>query len=184
MKPTAALCSILLLNSCGLTGPPVSPLISAARSGNTAKIQELAAEGTDMNLAGGVNGWTPLMHAVHTNQLASVEALLDHGAAVDLHAGGTTALIMAAGYGYTEIVRVLLQHGADPRATARNGSTALEAALKGSPDMDHNTEGQCQTETVKAIIAKDPGLRVNEDSAALKAARRARCTEVLAALHL
>ena len=178
----SVICFLLLLNGCGFLSEPISPLITAARSGNVAKIQELAASGTDMNAPGGVNGWTPLMHAVHTNQLASVKALLDRGATVDLHAGGTTALIMAAGYGYTDIVKVLLEHGADPRAASRNGTTALEAAFEGSPDPDRNTTGQCQTETVKAIVEKDRRLRLAENSTAVQAARKAGCTEALSAL--
>jgi hypothetical protein len=89
---------------------------------------------------------------------------------------------MAAGYGYTDIVEILLKHGADPRATARNGSTALDAALEGSPDMDHNTEGQCQTATVKVLVESDRTLRLGEDSTAMKAARKSGCTEALAML--
>lgn len=172
----------LLLAGCGFLSGPISPLISAARSGDVAKIRELASAGADLNAPGGVNGWTPLMHAVHTNQPGSVQVLLDRGAAVNQHAGGTTALIMAAGYGYTDIVNLLLQHGADPRATARDGGTALEAAFEGSSDPDRNTAGQCQTSTVKAIVESDRGLRLSEDSAAIQAARRAGCTEALAVL--
>ena len=176
------LLSALLLVGCGLFSGPISPLISAARSGDVAKIRELATSGADLNAAGGVNGWTPLMHAVHTNQPGSVQALLDKGASVDLHAGGTTALIMASGYGYTDIVKILLEHGANSRAIARDGTTALEAALEGSSDMDRNTAGQCQTATVKAIVESDRTLRLAEDSAAMQAARRAGCTEALAML--
>jgi hypothetical protein len=172
----------LLLAGCGFLSGPISPLISAARSGDVTKIRELAAAGTDLNAPGGVNGWTPLMHAVHTNQPGCVRVLLDKGAGANLRAGGTTALIMAAGYGYTDIVEILLKHGADARATARNGSTALEAALEGSPDMDHNTQGQCQTATVKAIVESDRTLRLGEDSAAMRAARKGGCTEALAML--
>lgn len=180
MKPM--LLSSLLLAGCGFLSGPISPLISAARSGDVQKIRELAASGADLNAPGGVNGWTPLMHAVHTNQPGSVRTLLDKGAAVDLHAGGTTALIMAAGYGYTDIVRILLEHGADPKATARNGKTALEAALQGSSDPDRDTAGQCQTSTVKVIVESDRSLRLSEDSAAMQAARKAGCEEALALL--
>src|SRR5579872_4245316 len=148
----------LLLAGCGFISGPISPLITAARSGDVATINKLAVSGADLNAPGGVNGWTPLMHAVHTNQPGSVEALLNKGANVDLRADGTTALIMAAGYGYARIVNILLQHGADPKATARNGKNALDAALEGSPDMDHTTTGQCQTETVKLIAASDRTL--------------------------
>jgi ankyrin repeat protein len=172
----------LFLAGCGFLSGPISPLITAARSGDVAKINELATSGADMNAPGGVNGWTPLMHAVHTNQAGSVEALLNKGAIVDLHAGGTTALVMAAGYGYTGIVKILLRHGADPRAAARNGQTALAAALEGSLDIDRTTAGQCQTETVEAIAESNPALRLAPDSSAIKAAEKAGCKEALALL--
>jgi len=180
MKPM--LLSLLVLSGCGFLSGPISPLIAAARSGDIATIEKLAASGTDLNAPGGVNGWTPLMHAVHTNRLGSVRTLLESGAAVNLRAGGTTALIMAAGYGYTDIVNELLQHGADPRRTARDGMTALEAALEGSSDMDRNTAGQCQTATVKLIVESDRGLRLSEHSEAVQAAQRAGCKDALAAL--
>ena len=176
------LLSLLSLAGCGFLSGPISPLISAARSGDVAKIRELAAAGADLNAPGGVNGWTPLMHAVHTNQPGSVRALLDNGAAVNLHAGGTTVLIMAAGYGYADIVQTLLQHGADVRATARDGDRAIEAAFEGSSDPDRDTSGQCQTATVKAILESDRTLQVSQDSAAMKAARKTGCSEELALL--
>ena len=81
-----------------------------------------------------------------------------------------------------DIVKLLLEHGANSRAIARNGTTALEAALEGSSDMDRTTTGQCQTATVKAIVESDRSLRLAEDSAAFQAARRAGCKDALALL--
>ena len=80
------------------SGPPITPLIGAAREGDTARIAELIKSGADVNQRGGVNNWTPLMHAVHKNQPASVLALLDAGADVNLTAGARgrdTALRLA-----------------------------------------------------------------------------------------
>ncbi len=170
------------LTGCGFLSGPVSPLISAARAGDGAKIEQIAASGADLNEPGGVNGWTPLLHAIHTDQLASVRALLGLDADVNLPAGGTTPLIMAAGYGYADIVDELLKAGADTRSTARDGETALEAAFRGSPDFDHYTAGHCQTGTVKILLSKDPELQIKEDSAAYKTAQRAGCNEEIALL--
>jgi Ankyrin repeats (3 copies) len=174
---------LLLLSGCGFLFGPVSPLISAARSGDVAAIRSLAGQGANLDEVGGVNNWTPLMHAIHKDQLGSVRALLEVGANVNLHAGGTTALIMASGYGYADIVKELLKHGANPHAEARDGSTALDAAFGGSPDMDRNTVGQCQTETVKALLASDPGLGIKEDSDAFKTASKAGCKDEIALLE-
>ena len=46
--------------------------------------------------------------------MASAVALLKAGANSSARAGRQTALIMAAGYGDVEMVKSLLDHGADP----------------------------------------------------------------------
>jgi hypothetical protein len=137
---------------CGL-GQQTTTLIGAARRGDVAAIQSLIAQGADPGERGGVNGWPPLMHAVHKNQIASVAALLDAGADPNERAaGGSTALIMAAGYGATDIVRLLLARGADPRITDRNGRSALAMAASGVGDIDKFTLGHCQGATVKVLL--------------------------------
>src|SRR5690349_17951336 len=83
-------------------------LIGAARSGDARSITALLAGGADPNQRWGVNHWTPLMHAIHKYQRASVEALIAGGADVNARSPeGLTALIMAAGYGYSDIVQIL-----------------------------------------------------------------------------
>jgi|SRR5215471_1049850 len=172
----------LVLTGCGFLPISVSPVIDAARSGDVTKIHELAANGANLDEPGGVNGWTPLMHAIHKNQLPSVNTLLELDADVNLPAGGTTPLIMAAGYGYTDIVEALLKAGANSRAIGRDGTNALEAAFGGSPDLDHFTVGHCQTATVELLLRKDPGLKIPEESAAFKTAERAGCKDEIALL--
>ncbi len=96
-----------------------------------------------------------------------------------------TALMMAAGYGYTPIVELLLERGADPRARSRDGVTALSAAAGGVADGDRFTLGACQASTVKALLARDPGLRLPRDfwgRAARVAARLRGCNDLLAQL--
>jgi ankyrin repeat protein len=69
---------------CGW-GPPyaVTPLAAASRSGDLAAIDRLLAAGADINQGSGVNDWPPVIHAIHTHQLAALEHLLERGAAVD-----------------------------------------------------------------------------------------------------
>lgn len=110
----AAILFCLLTAACQ-PGPPISPLIVAAREGDTARIAELVKAGAAVNERGGVNDWTPLMHAVHTNRPASVRALLEAGADVNLTAGARgrdTALRLAEVEGYTDIAAMLRAHGA------------------------------------------------------------------------
>jgi hypothetical protein len=65
---------------------------------------------------------------------------------------------MAAGYGYTDIVRILLDSGADARAVLPNGDNALDMALEGVADIDRFTWGSCQTSTVRLLHERVPLL--------------------------
>jgi len=120
MRFVAATAQILALAAC--SGLPDDPLIRAARAGRTAQITALVKGGADPNRPGGGNEWTPLMHAIHKNQRGSVIALLDAGANPNAPGGrGATPLMMAAGYGQSDIVRTLLVRGADPAHRNRIG---------------------------------------------------------------
>jgi ankyrin repeat protein len=99
---------------------PLTPLAAASRAGDLATIDRLLADGADVNLGSGVNGWSPAMHAVHKNQSAALARLMDHGATLTGEAG-RRALQMATGYGDVETVRVLLAHHvAPPSDSARD----------------------------------------------------------------
>src|SRR5258706_11857103 len=105
MKFATIILACLLTAACN-PGPPLSPLIGAAREGDTARIAELVKAGANVNERGGVNDWTPLMHAVHKNQTASVRALIDAGADLNATAGARgrdTALRLAEPQGETQI---------------------------------------------------------------------------------
>jgi hypothetical protein len=134
-------------------------LIAASRSGNADAIPLLIKAGADVTRPWDVNGWTPLEHAVHRRKAGSVKALLDAGAPVDQRdAHQRTALRWAAGNGFTEIVQLLMERGADPHIADEDDVNALDAAIYGLPDLDNFTAGSCQTETVRAILAKAPDL--------------------------
>ena len=134
--------------------PEISPLFAAARNGDVKAIRTLAAQGADLNVREGVNDWTPLEHAVHKHQVASLVALLDAGADPNRSSpNGTTPLMMAAGYGYTDMVQILLKRGADAKLTDHNGMTALDLAITGVSDIDRFTIFDCQNETVRVLQA-------------------------------
>ena len=103
------------------------------------------------------------MHAVHKNQAGAARALIGGGAAVDaLGPHNETALMMAAGYGQEEMVKLLLKAGADA-ATARAGA-------------DGGNTGDCKRSAVprcgRRRRARGPGVL---DGAP---ARRRRCAWV------
>ena len=179
------LVALILPNGC--TGPrTTTPVIDAARAGNTVELERLLSAGADANQRAGVNDWTPLMHAIHKGQTESVRVLLRHRADVHaLTAHRSNALIMAAGYGYAPIVRLLLDAGADPAYRDDNGQSALSAAVGGTTDIDRFTVGKCQTETVRVLLERAPQLRAkaNVGDIPKRIARFAGCSEVVALLE-
>ncbi len=73
---------------------------------------------------------TALMQAVQRNDAGEVQRLIDQGADVNqLEATGDAPLVMAAYKGYGDVVRLLLQAGADVKAVDPSmKATALHAA--------------------------------------------------------
>jgi len=179
-------CAVVLAG-CGLE--PDTPLIRAARNGDLEVLRALLAAGADPDLADAAgNRWTPLKHAVHKGQAGATLLLLEAGADADRHGDdGVTALIMAAAYGNVDIVRMLLERGADPRARARGGITALSNAAGGGALFDITDGpalGTCHVETVRALLERDPALRLEGTVGGAMARwfRRGRACEEVAAL--
>jgi hypothetical protein len=160
MKTLLAVLAFALAAACYASGLDDTPLIAAARSGDVAGIKQAVARGANVNAPAGGNDWTPLLHAIHKNQIASVAALLDAGADPNKRTPKSmTPLMMAAGYGYTDIVQLLLRRGADPKLYDLDGATALDYAVTGMTDIDRFTFFSCQDDTVRALLAGAPQLK-------------------------
>lgn len=143
---------------CGISS--ISPIAAAARKGDTKAITALVKSGEPPDAPSGVNGWTPLMHAVHGNKLKSVEALLNAGADVNRSCcRGLTPLIMAAGNGQADIVGVLLKRGADAMHRGEDGRTALDVAIMGLSHMPGAPLGSCRIEAARELLHAEPRLR-------------------------
>lgn len=105
-------------------------LMDAAHAGDLERVKRLLAEGADVNAAD-ESGWTALMKACYNPEqkrgFAEVaRALIDAGADIEAPIGyGVRPLMLAAGYGETAVVEVLLQAGADVLARNEGGYTAL-----------------------------------------------------------
>ncbi len=170
-------------------GDPWTPLIWASRSGSIEAIKLLLDSGADVNLPGSTgDNWdaTPLQHAILQRQPAAVRLLLDRGADPNRGAGpGSPApLLLAAGDTDPAILNLLLAHGADPTVEDENGATPLSRAVSAGPlnGPDRPMFGGCRVETVRALIAHDPRLRLKRNSAwndAIWWARFQRCGDVL-----
>lgn len=164
-------------------------LIWASRTGSIEAIGFLLDSGADVNLPGSSgDNWdaTPLQHAILERQPAAVRLLLERGAELNRGAGpGSPApLLLAAGDTDPTIVKLLLAHGADPTVEDENGATPLSRAVSAGTlrGPDRPMFGGCRGDTVRALIAHDPRLRLKRNAAwndAIWWARFQRCEDVL-----
>ena len=153
-----------------------TPLVFAARAGDAEAVRALLDAGADPNArACDANGWTPLIHALHKRRREAARALVERGADVNARAGrcdepasqsGRTPLMYAAMYDDAKMVSFLLEHGADPRAET-DGANALTFVVGGAAvgkleDIDHAALNPCPAETVRALLSKEPNLRVRK----------------------
>src|SRR5439155_13619074 len=119
-------------------------------------------------------------------QREAVRLLLDRG--VDPNRGdgpGSLApLVLATVDTDSAILKMLLAHGADPSVEDEEVATPLSRAVSAGTlnGPDRPMFGGCRVETVRALIAHDPGLRLKRNSARSDAiwwARFQRCEDVL-----
>jgi ankyrin repeat protein len=189
---TKRLAAVLALGLTGCVSEPAAafpPLHVAARHGNVEAIQALLKQGAAVDQRHGSNAWTPLQHAVHKRQKAAVLALLRAGA--DANGSDGYPLVMAAGYGDTEIVRALLAHRADPMRYPRpRAQSALWAAVGGGAILDITDGppfGSCFPDVVKVLVERAPSLELVEDAPMTRLVRflgrSDACTEAFATIE-
>lgn len=162
----------------------LTPLMWAARTGAVDAMKALLDAGADPNARDVRNGWTPLIHAIHKQHTGAVRLLLERGVDPNRSAHMLTPLMMAAADADPTIVKLLLAHGADPKARGIGGSTALSQAVSGGAmsDIDRPLFGRCHPETVRALKEHDPTVDVPNTIAGWNALWWARfhgCQDVL-----
>jgi ankyrin repeat protein len=166
-----------------------SPLIQAARTGALDTIKSLLDSGADVNLPGPTgDGWdaTPLQHAILARQAGAVRLLLDRGADANAVGGPNSPapLLLAADDTDPTFVNLLLAHGANAAIETESGATPLSHAVSAGPihGPDRPMFGGCRVETVRALLAHDPALRLKRNTAGDNAiwwARLQMCRNVL-----
>jgi uncharacterized protein len=164
-----------------------TPLIIASSMGNTDVVAALLDKGADPNLVD-KNGFSALHAAVRDSDygedrvarataVATVKALLAHGAnpnirikqakpstktvtEVSLH--GATPLLLAAEVNNLDVIKVLVEGGADPLLTTDQGTTALILASGAGTDVQRARsleERAMALETAKYLL--EHGANVN-----------------------
>lgn len=112
-----------------------TPLFLAARKGDTELVNFLLNQGADANVKSSVRRRTAIMEATRNRNLSTVKALLHADSDVDsVDWEGYTALMFAAISGQSDIVDVLLTHGADVNLKNKADISALMMA-SGYPDV-------------------------------------------------
>ncbi len=105
-----------------------SPLMLAALNGELAICQLLIRKNADVNKT----GWAPLHYAATNGHLDVMNLLLEENAYIDATSpNGTTPLMMAAHYGTSSAVKLLLEAGADPMLKNSQGLSAIDFANRG-----------------------------------------------------
>ena len=109
----------------------VTPLERASENANAEVVERLLARGAEA-AAKRVSGLTPLMTAARTGNIDVVRALVDRGAVVNArtHETNSTALMWALAAPHPEVVRLLLDSGADPEIATTTGITPLMFAAR------------------------------------------------------
>jgi uncharacterized protein len=110
-----------------------TPLHYAAIDKEVDKVKALIDAGAEVDARENTGQYTPLMFAAQKDSnIEVVKALVEAGADVNLtnNKGDTPLFIATTSYGRSgigaDILRYLLDHGADPHIKAADGSTVIE----------------------------------------------------------
>ena len=124
-----------LVNALSVEGFP--PMGLAAYLGHEEVVEYLLTKGADVNFVSPSTGFTALTGAVSQRHGRVADLLVRRGAEVNHQYEGTlTPLIVATAQGDLNLVRLLLDHGADPNLGGMEGKSALDLAKeKGSREI-------------------------------------------------
>jgi uncharacterized protein len=153
-----------------------TPLLRAAKAGDTEVVRLLLEKGADPKLATRT-GINPAMaaaglgskeedttgrHKTEADAIATIDLCLKAGADVNAQdSRGETALYGAAFRGYDQIVKYLAEHGANLSLKDKQGKTALDAAIgnaggSGGFDGSRKDVHESTAKLLRQLMAADP----------------------------
>ncbi|KAM0874613.1 hypothetical protein ACQ4PT_037309 [Festuca glaucescens] len=133
----------------------VTPLSSAALFGEVVVARYLLDHGADPNKIEN-SGSVALHNAAKNGNEGVVHLLLSRGARVDIAVAHGTPLHIAASYGKTSVLKILLDHHADPNRVSEVSGTPLVTAL-------HSTKyGLSESDSLECVkLLVKAGANVN-----------------------
>ncbi len=137
-------------NTVDPNGEPM--LVVAARAGFEPTVDALLRAGAKVDAKNGF-GDTAIMVASLGGHLVLVRKL--HARGAEINPSGWTPLAYAAAGGKTDVVRYLLEVGANLNALSPNGTTALMMAVRGG-----------HAETVDLLLAKGADVNIRNETGA------------------
>jgi ankyrin repeat protein/uncharacterized protein YbdZ (MbtH family) len=149
-------------------------LIEAVKAGDINQIERLVADGADVNVKSR-DQWSPLMTESPGGEMEMVETLFGEGAIkANSSAGqGWSTLMIATIEGHGEVVRALLEYGAEVDAENNQGWTAMRFAVS----MDETVILR-----LLLMVGADANLADHEGTTALMQAAGENSVESLKAL--
>lgn len=135
-------------------------LIIAASHGKADIVRALIDRGAYPNIAD-ADGWTALMYAAQTDDVETTQALLNAPTIIidKRKTDGATALIIAATHGNADVVKALINRGANPNVADDDGRTLLMHAA-----------GQDDPTTVQVLLSEpeiDIDVKTHDGATAL-----------------
>jgi ankyrin repeat protein len=183
---------VVVAGLVGGGGGGLTALVFAAREGDLESARQLLAAGADVNQQTEY-GWTPLLTAVNNRNYAVARLLIEHGADVNrANKGGWTPLYLAtdnrnieggdypvpkADIDHLELIRLLLEKGADPNLRIRENTLTrtiftMQWFYEDGATPFLRAAQSSDTELMKLLLAHgaDPKIATNHGDTALTAA--------------
>lgn len=109
--------------------------IALVSFGNVAMASTTAVTGAKTSLVENYRGTTPLANAIIKGDVEAVKKFIDYGCDVNERSNGMTPLMLAARYNQADIIKLLIENGANVKHTDDKGQTAMKYAERSNATL-------------------------------------------------